>query len=108
MSSTRCPGPSCGERPGTWFPRESDIGVVQQTLRQVKTAVDLFATPEHRPAYVQRLADALDSLMRSAAPGSDHQLAFVRAFTSLATSPEHLDTVAGLLDGSVLLGGALP
>ncbi|MFZ9988250.1 MAG: ERAP1-like C-terminal domain-containing protein, partial [Candidatus Nanopelagicales bacterium] len=87
------------------LPRETDIGVVQQTLRQVKTAVDLFATPDHRPAYVTRLADALDALMRSAEPGSDHQLAFVRAFTSLATSPDHLDTVTGLLDGSVVLDG---
>ncbi|MFZ8925854.1 MAG: aminopeptidase N, partial [Candidatus Nanopelagicales bacterium] len=85
--------------------QESDIGVVQQTLRQVKTAVDLFATPQHRPAYVQRLADTLGSLMRAAAPGSDHQLAFARAFTSLATSPADLDTVAGLLDGSVTLDG---
>jgi aminopeptidase N len=87
------------------LPRESDIGVVQQTLRQVKTAVDLFATPEHRPVYVQRLASTLDSLMRSAATGSDHQLAFVRAFTALATSATDLDTVAGLLAGTVVLEG---
>ena len=87
------------------LPRETDIGVVQQTLRQVKTAVDLFATPEHRPAYVAKLAAALDQLMRAAAPGSDHQLAFVRAFTSLATSAADLDTVADLLDGSVVLEG---
>ncbi|MFZ4511714.1 MAG: aminopeptidase N, partial [Candidatus Nanopelagicales bacterium] len=87
------------------LPRETDIGVVQQTLRQVRTAVDLFATPEHRPEYVARLAAALDGLMRAADPGSDHQLAFVRAFTSLATSPADLDTVAGLLDGTVVLEG---
>ncbi|MBM3686088.1 MAG: aminopeptidase N, partial [Actinobacteria bacterium] len=87
------------------LPRETDIGVVQQTLRQVKTAVDLFATSEHRPAYVAKLAAALDSLMRAAEPGSDHQLAFVRAFTSVATSDAHLDTVAGLLDGTVVLEG---
>ena len=87
------------------LPRETDIGVVQQTLRQVRTAVDLFATPEHRPEYVARLAATLDGLMRSADPGSDHQLAFVRAFTSLATSDADLRTVSGLLDGSVVLEG---
>ena len=87
------------------LPRETDIGVVQQTLRQVRTAVDLFATPEHRPEYVARLAAALNGLMRAADPGSDHQLAFVRAFTSLATSPADLDTVAGLLDGTIVLEG---
>ena len=87
------------------LPGETDIGVVQQTLRQVKSAVDLYADPDHRPAYLQRLADALDSLMRAADPGSDRQLAFVRAFTACAASPAHLDTVAGLLDGSVVLPG---
>jgi aminopeptidase N len=87
------------------LPRETDIGVVQQTLRQVRTAVDLFATPEHRPEYVARLAAALNGLMRAADPGSDHQLAFVRAFTSLATSPADLDTVTGLLDGTIVLEG---
>jgi aminopeptidase N len=87
------------------LPRETDIGVVQQTLRQVRTAVDLFATPEHRPEYVARLAVTLNGLMRAADPGSDHQLAFVRAFTSLATSPADLDTVTGLLDGTIVLEG---
>ena len=87
------------------LPGETDIGVVQQTLRQVKTAIDLFAKPDNRTTYLQRLSGALDSLMRSAAPGSDHQLAFVRAFTASAITPDHLDTVAGLLDGTVTLEG---
>jgi aminopeptidase N len=87
------------------LPQETDIGVVQQTLRQVRTAVDLFATPEHRPVYAQRLADTLDTLMRSAPPGSDHQLAFVRAFIALATSDRDLDTVASILNGSLVLEG---
>jgi len=78
---------------------------VQQTLRQVKSAIDLFADPDNRPAYLQRLADTLDQLMRAADAGSDRQLAFVRAFTSCATSPPHLDTVAGLLNGSTVLPG---
>ena len=85
------------------LPYESDISVVQQTLRQVKSAVDLFADPANRPDYLQRLADTLDRLMREADPGSDRQLAFVRSFTSCATSSAHLDTVAGLLSGSVVL-----
>jgi len=87
------------------LPYESDISVVQQTLRQVKSAVDLFADPANRPDYLQRLADTLDRLMREADPGSDRQLAFVRSFTSCATSSAHLDTVAGLLSGSVVLPG---
>ena len=38
---------------------------------QVKTAIDLFSTPEHRPEYVARLAAALDGLMRAADPGEE-------------------------------------
>ena len=87
------------------LPQEGDIGVIQQTLRQVKSAVDLYADPGHRPEYLQRLATALDGLMRSAEPGSDRQLAFVRAFTACASSDADLATVAGLLDGSVVLPG---
>jgi len=87
------------------LPDETDIGVVQQTLRQVKSAIDLYAAPEHRAEYRDRLADALDALMRAAAPGSDHQLAFVRGFTGSATTAQHLDTVAALLDGSLILDG---
>jgi len=86
-----------------WLPYETDISVVQQTLRQVKSAVDLFADPANRPDYLQRLADTLDRLMREADPGSDRQLAFVRSFTSCATSSAHLDTVAGLLSGRFVL-----
>ena len=87
------------------LPYESDISVVQQTLRQVKSAIDLFADPANRPGYLQRLADTLDGLMRTADAGSDSQLAFVRSFTACATSEAHLDTVAGLLDGTVVLPG---
>ena len=87
------------------LPHESDIGVVQQTLRQVKSAIDLYAAPDHRARYRDRLADTLDELMRSAAPGSDHQLAFVRAFASVAATSAHLDTVSALLTGSLVLDG---
>ncbi|MGI9197893.1 MAG: aminopeptidase N, partial [Candidatus Nanopelagicales bacterium] len=87
------------------LPHELDISVVQQTLRQVKSAADLYATPDHRPVYLERLATALDGLMRSAEPSSDRQLAFVRAFTACATTDAHLATVAGILDGTVVLPG---
>lgn len=87
------------------LPHESDIGVVQQTLRQIKSAIDLYAAPEHRVTYRDRLADALDAAMRAAEPGSDHQLAFVRGFTGAAGTPAHLATVAGLLDGTTVLEG---
>ncbi len=64
--------------------RESDIGVVQGVLRQLKSAIDQFAAPEHRTDYLVRLATAVQGHAEAAEPGSDHQLAFTRGFVSAA------------------------
>jgi aminopeptidase N len=87
------------------IPGEGDIGVVQTVLRQLKLAIDMYADPSHRVGYLDRLATATWDWARAADPGSDRQLAFVRAFASAATSPEHLDLVAGLLSGATVLDG---
>ncbi|MFC1416549.1 aminopeptidase N [Streptacidiphilus cavernicola] len=85
--------------------RESDIGVVQSLQRQAKLAVDLYADPAWRAEGLTRYADAALGLLRSSAPGSDHQLAWARAFASAATTDQHLAVVAGLLDGSAPISG---
>ena len=84
---------------------ESDVGVVQGVLRQLKTAIDVYAAPEHRLAYLERLADAARELAEAAPPASDHQLAFTRAFVSAATTDAQIDLVAALLDGDVVWDG---
>ncbi|MBK9740332.1 MAG: aminopeptidase N [Actinobacteria bacterium] len=85
--------------------RETDVGVVQGVLRQLRSAIDQFAAAEHRTDYQSRLAAALHELAEAAAPGSDHQLAFTRAFTLSATTPEQVAVVAALLDGSLVRDG---
>ena len=85
--------------------RETDIGVVQGVIRQLKAAIDQFAAPANRSGYLDRLAEAVRGHALAAEPGSDHQLAFTRAFVSAAASAEQLDVVAGLLDGSVVWPG---
>ncbi len=85
--------------------RESDIGVLQGVLRQLRTAIDVYAAPEHRVDYFVTYADAVLDHARSAEPGSDRQLAFARAFVTAATTEQQLDVVAGLLDGSVVWDG---
>ncbi len=80
---------------------ESDIGVVQGVLRQVRMAIDQFAAESHRTEYLIRLADRTFELAKAAEPGSDRQLAFTRSFAGAATTSEHLATVEGLLDGTV-------
>ena len=87
------------------IPRETDIGVVQTVMRQLRTAIDLYAAPEHIEGYTIRLADALWAWAQESEAGSDRQLAFVRGLTATATTPAQIDIVAGLLAGSTTLPG---
>ncbi|MFG3494154.1 aminopeptidase N [Streptomyces sp. NPDC047928] len=85
--------------------KESDIGVVQSLHRQVKLALDLYAAPDWRPTGLARWTEAALEQLRAAAPGSDHQLAWARAFAATARTDEQLDLLAALLDGSQTLDG---
>jgi aminopeptidase N len=84
---------------------ETDSSVLRTLLRQVDSVVALYVAPAHRGDAARRAAAGFERLMRAAAPGSDAQLQFARAFASAATTPEHVDAVAGLLDGTVPLAG---
>ncbi|MFI1409508.1 aminopeptidase N [Streptomyces sp. NPDC020707] len=85
--------------------KESDIGVVQSLHRQVLTAVELYADPNAREALLTRWTDATLAHLRSSAGGSDHQLAWARAFAATARTPEQLDLLEGLLDGRESIEG---
>ncbi|MGN6688793.1 MAG: aminopeptidase N [Actinomycetales bacterium] len=84
---------------------ETDSMVVLYLLRQLQTATQLYTAPEARDAERSRVADGLADLLHAAPAGSDHQLQFVRAFASYARSEEHLDLIAGLLEGSRSIEG---
>jgi len=81
----------------------TDISVVQTLLRQAGQAVRRFADPGWRETGLALMADALRGLLNEAEPGSDAQLAYVRAFAATATAQDDLALLAGLLDGSVVL-----
>ncbi|GAB2743651.1 aminopeptidase N [Streptomyces bullii] len=85
--------------------KESDIGVVQSLHRQVKLAIDLYADPAARETLLARWTEATLAHLRSAEPGGDHQLAWARAFAATARTPEQLDLLEGLLDGSQTIEG---
>ncbi|MET9554861.1 aminopeptidase N [Streptomyces sp. NPDC006645] len=85
--------------------KETDIGVVQSLHRQVKLALDLYAAPEWREAGLSQWSDATLAHLRTAEPGSDHQLAWARAFAATARTPQQLDLLQGLLDGSESVEG---
>ncbi|AQW50815.1 aminopeptidase N [Streptomyces violaceusniger] len=85
--------------------KESDIGVVQSLHRQVKLALDLYAAPAWRETGLAKWTEATLDHLRAAAPGSDHQLAWARAFTATARTDAQLDLVAGLLEGTETIEG---
>ncbi|HTI75391.1 MAG TPA: aminopeptidase N [Mycobacterium sp.] len=78
---------------------ESEVGVAQRLLLQAQTALSSYADPEWAaengwPAF----GDALLDLAREAAPGSDHQLAFVNALCASVLAPNHIAVLSTLLD----------
>jgi aminopeptidase N len=82
-----------------------DISVVQTLLRQATLAARQYAEPAWRTAGLAFIASSLRSLLAAAPAGSDNQLAYLRAFAAVATTPEDLEFLAGLLDGTASLDG---
>ncbi|MEU7029447.1 aminopeptidase N [Streptomyces sp. NPDC046275] len=85
--------------------KETDIGVVQSLQGQVKVALDLYAAPDWRAEGLARWGAAAQEQLRAAAPGSDHQLAWARAFAATAREDAELDLLAALLDGTETIEG---
>jgi aminopeptidase N len=83
----------------------TDISVVQTLLRQAGQAARRFADPGWRATGLALMAGTLRDLLGTAQPGSDAQLAYVRAFAAVASSDEDLGLLTGLIDGSVRLEG---
>ncbi|GAA2956568.1 aminopeptidase N [Streptomyces enissocaesilis] len=85
--------------------KESDIGVVQSLHRQAKLALELYAAPDWRENGLARWTAATLEHLRAAEPGSDHQVAWARAFAATARTDAQLDLLQGLLDGTETLEG---
>jgi aminopeptidase N len=84
---------------------ETESTTVTMVLAQLGTAAGIYADPARRAAQTTRAADAVWGLAQAAAPGSDLQLQLVRAFAALASGPQHVAPLAGLLSGEVVLEG---
>ncbi|MFJ3171203.1 aminopeptidase N [Streptomyces roseus] len=85
--------------------KESDIGVVQSLHRQVKLALDLYADPAWRDQGLATWTEAALEHLRGAEPGSDHQLAWARAFAATARTEGQLTFLSALLDGTAEVEG---
>ncbi|MCW2879153.1 MAG: aminopeptidase [Sphaerisporangium sp.] len=78
----------------------TDMTVLQTVLRQARAATQQYSDPAWRDTGLAELSATLRGLIASAEPGSDHQLAYVNAFTAGATSPEDLAFVQAILEGT--------
>ncbi|MFC5679403.1 aminopeptidase N [Aeromicrobium endophyticum] len=82
---------------------ETDLTAVGSLLRQGNSAVNLYTAPDQRPALAERWEAGLNQLVDAAQPGSDHQLALVRALASASSQPQRLRSIlAGDLEGLTL------
>jgi aminopeptidase N len=82
-----------------------DISVVQTLLRQAALAARNYADPSWRDDGLAFIASSLRTLVAAAEPGSDKQLAYVRALAAVASSAQDLEFLASLLDGTHQLDG---
>lgn len=77
---------------------ESDLTAVGSLLRQGRSSINLFTAADKRVELKARWEAAVKGLVEAAEPGSDHQLAFVRAYALATSTPVFLHT---LLDGGL-------
>jgi aminopeptidase N len=84
---------------------ETDTTAVSRLPAYARQAINYYSNPATREALRGRWEAGVRSLLDNAAPGSDHQLAFARAYAATAHTDEALTFLAGLLDGSTSLTG---
>ena len=84
---------------------ETESTTVRTTLSQLALVARQYVDPARRDETVEQVGDALWALASQADAGSDSQFQFVKFFAHLASTDDHVATLAGLLDGSVTLDG---
>ncbi|HEX5403591.1 MAG TPA: aminopeptidase N [Pseudonocardiaceae bacterium] len=84
---------------------ESEVGVVQRLLLQAQTALGSYADVAWAPEGWAEFSRRMLELARGAAPGSDHQLAYVNSLCGSVLDDDVLAVLAGWLDGSAPLPG---
>ncbi len=84
---------------------ETESTTIRTTLTQLTTVARFYVDPALRETTIARVGDELWSLAQGAHAASDAQFQFVKFFASIASTPAHVTTIRGLLDGSITLDG---
>ena len=85
--------------------KEPSVSVLQTLHLLTARLLAFMADPASVRNSKEDLATAAMRLLRSAEPGSDHQLAWAQLLGWTAVTPDQLDLLAGLLDGSAAIPG---
>ncbi|MEU2434447.1 aminopeptidase N [Streptomyces sp. NPDC007861] len=85
--------------------RESDIGVLQMVHAWAHTALVHYAAPEWREEGGRLLSACALRELRTAEPGSEHQLTWARFFAAAAATDADFQLLRGLLDGTAKIDG---
>ncbi len=80
--------------------RETDPSGLSSLPRFASLAAHAYSAPAHREQLLAEWEAGLRALVEESAPGSDHQLTFVRHYALSAHSDAAVADVRGLLDGS--------
>ncbi|BDZ46492.1 hypothetical protein GCM10025866_24010 [Naasia aerilata] len=84
---------------------ETESTTLRTVLAQVQTTATMYVAPERRESTLEEVGDAFWTLANEAAPGSDAQFQFLKAFAAVAHTPTQLDNVQAVLDEKVALDG---
>ncbi|WP_296602796.1 aminopeptidase N [Nocardioides sp.] len=84
---------------------ESDAWGINRIPTYALQAVNNYSAKAHRAELRARYESGLRELMLAAAPGSDHQLTFVRAYAAVAHSEQAVTDLEALLDGGLEIEG---
>ena len=85
--------------------QEPAVSVLQILHMTAARLMAVTADPAWLPEGKRQLATAALELLRSAEPGSDHQLAWMQLLGWTAVTPDQLDFLEGLLTGTVVVPG---
>ena len=80
---------------------EQDAAVVQMTLTQLESAVELFAASSKRNKLRAEQAIGIEALLDGTEPASDLQLIFARSFATTATTTDQIAKVRSMIDGKI-------
>jgi aminopeptidase N len=84
---------------------ETESTTIRTTLSQLLQVARYYVTPSRRDETIEAVGDGLWILAKEADAASDAQFQFAKFFANIASTPDHVATLKGLLDGSVVLDG---